>query len=277
MSVATFAAAQLLRLLPRAGLSHAVGRLCEAPLSPAVSRAVTQAYIRAYGVDMSDVAADSDDYPSFDAFFTRPLRSGSRTIDESRVVSPADGNLSDSGVIEPNARIVVKGAPYDVAELVGDAAQACALAGGAFAVVYLSPRDYHRVHSPVDGLLGSARGIPGDLYPVNSIGERHVPRLFVKNQRVAVTIDTKDGLVVVVFVGAMIVGKITVTAIGGSETPLGVHRIEPGLHVRRGDEIGAFHLGSTVVLLAGGRARFSRRRGSIKYGESLLSPSRATE
>jgi phosphatidylserine decarboxylase len=273
VSVATFAAAQLLRLLPRSGLSHAVGRLCEAPLSPFVARAVTRAYIRAYGVDMDDVAPAPGAYRTFDAFFTRALRGGARVIDGAALVSPADGKLTESGVIDPAAKILVKGQPYDVGELVGDRAQAESLAGGSFAVIYLSPRDYHRVHCPVDGRLTLARGISGDLYPVNSIGEKHVPNLFVKNQRVALTIDTVSmGPVVAVMVGAMIVGKITVSAIQANETPLGIYRFEPALDLRRGDELGAFHLGSTVVLLTPPRAPgMSRRHGPVKYGQSLLS------
>jgi phosphatidylserine decarboxylase len=273
VSVTTFAAAQLLRLLPRTGLSHAVGRLCEVRLSPTVARTVTRAYIRAYGVDMQDVAPESGPYGSFDAFFTRPLRSGARHIDGAAVVSPADGQLTAAGPIDQGSKIVVKGQPYDVADLVGDRTQAESLGGGSFAVIYLSPRDYHRVHCPVDGRLTLARGISGDLYPVNSIGEKHVPGLFVKNQRVALTIETPSmGRVVAVMVGAMIVGKITVSAIQANETPLGIYRLEPPLEVRRGDELGAFHLGSTVVVLAGRGTSFSRPFGPVKYGQSLLSP-----
>ena len=271
MSVTTFALAQLLRVLPRTGLSHAVGRLCERPLPPRVARAVTGAYIRAYGVDMQDVAEGA--YETFDAFFTRPLRSGARTIAAAAVVSPADGELTASGVVDSTSQIVVKGRPYDLAELVGDPAQAAALAGGSFAVIYLSPRDYHRVHCPVDGRLTRARGISGDLYPVNSIGENHVPNLFVRNQRVALTIDSPSvGPVVAVLVGAMIVGKITISAIEANETPLGIYRFEPPLGVHRGDEIGMFHLGSTVVLLTGQSARLTRAHGPVRCGQSLVSP-----
>jgi phosphatidylserine decarboxylase len=273
VSVATFAAAQLLRLVPRSGVSQAVGRLCDQPLPPAVSRAVIGAYIRAYGVDMKDVEAEAGTYPSFDAFFTRPLRDGARAISPDGVVSPADGRIVDSGVIDPRAKLVVKGQPYDVAELAGDAGEAERLAGGAFAVIYLSPRDYHRVHWPVDGRLRLVRGISGDLYPVNSIGERHVPNLFAKNQRIALSVDTETlGRVVVILVGAMIVGRITVRALRGQDTPLGVHRIEPALAVWRGEELGMFHLGSTVVVLAGKGVAFSRRPGPVLYGDSLLSP-----
>ena len=270
MSVATFALAQLLRVLPRTGLSHAVGRLSEAPLSPRIARAVTGAYIRAYGVDMQDVAAST--YGTFDSFFTRPLRQGARAIDEAAVVSPSDGNLTASGDVDAASRIIVKGRPYEVAELVGDAAQAATFAGGSFAVIYLSPRDYHRVHCPVDGRLTLARGISGDLYPVNSIGENHVPNLFVKNQRVALTIESPSvGPVVAVMVGAMIVGKITITAIAANETPLGIYRFEPALDVRRGDEMGVFHLGSTVVLFTGRGTRLTRAHGPVRCGQSLLS------
>src|SRR5262245_24457408 len=225
---------------------------------------------------MQDVAPAPGTYRTFDAFFTRPLRGGARAIHGDALVSPADGMLTASGVIDPAAspKIMVKAQPYDVGELVGDRAQAESLAGGSFAVIYLSPRDYHRVHCPVDGRLTLARGISGDLYPVNSIGEKHVPNLFVKNQRVALTIDSPSmGPVVAVMVGAMIVGKITVSAIQANETPLGIYRFEPALEVRRGDELGAFHLGSTVVVLAGRGTSFSRPHGPVKYGESLLSAS----
>src|SRR6185312_12169102 len=180
-----------------------------------------------------------------------PLKEGARAVGDSAIVSPADGNMIDAGIIDGHSELVVKGRPYSVAELVGDEAEARRLAGGAWCVVYLSPRDYHRVHSPVAGRISMVRGISGDLYPVNSIGERHVEKLFAKNQRVAITIEQVSfGHVVVILVGAMIVGRISVNAIPSAGTPLGLHRIEPGIPVARGDELGAFHLGSTVVLLA---------------------------
>lgn len=272
MSVATYAAAQLLRLVPRSGLSKAVGKLCERPLSPGMARTVTNLYIRAYGVDMTEVALPAA-YDCFDAFFTRPLRSGARTVSQDAVVSPADGKLVARGPIAPSATITVKRTPYDVGELIGDSEDAARLIGGSFAVVYLSPRDYHRVHSPVDGRISFVRGIGGDLYPVNAIGERHVPWLFVKNQRVTICLDTDHlGRVFVVLVGAMIVGRVSVTAVPSRTTPLGTHRIEPALPVCRGEEIGMFHLGSTVVLLAGPGVGLARRTGNVLFGQSLLSP-----
>jgi phosphatidylserine decarboxylase len=188
-------------------------------------------------------------------------------------VSPADGDLSAQGVIDSGARIFVKGQPYDVAELVGDPRDAGRYAGGEFAVVYLAPRDYHRVHSPVDGFATEIRGMAGDLYPVNTIGERHVPQLFVRNQRVAIVVDSKGlGRVTAVMVGATIVGRVTATALAGDDVPPGVHELSPPVAVRRGDEIGVFHLGSTVVLLLEPGLTVARRAGPIRFGESLLRP-----
>ncbi|HEY3496456.1 MAG TPA: archaetidylserine decarboxylase [Polyangiaceae bacterium] len=242
-------------------------------MPPVLSRAVTSAYCQAYRVDMEDAELPPGAFASFDAFFTRPLKPGARAVSSDALVSPSDGELSSQGVIDPGARIFVKGQPYDVGELVGDARDAARYAGGEFAVVYLAPRDYHRVHSPVDGSITLVRGMPGDLYPVNSIGERHVPQLFVKNQRVAIVIDTPGlGRVTVVMVGATIVGRVSVSVIDAPQVPSGVHDISPARVVKRGDEIGIFHLGSTVVLLLERGLAVARPVGTIRFGESLLRP-----
>jgi phosphatidylserine decarboxylase len=270
VSAATYAAAQLLRILPRVHISRAVGRLCEAPLPPAVSRTLANLYVKAYRVDMDEVDPLPDPYPCFDAFFTRQLRPGARSVSADPVVSPADGAMDSVGKIDSGARITVKRRDYDVAELTGDPSDAKSYVGGSFAVVYLSPRDYHRVHSPVDGRLVLVRGIAGDQFPVNVSGERHVPRLFVRNQRVAIVIETERlGRVTVVMVGAVIVGRISVKALAGTRVPTGEHRIEPPRVVRRGDEIGTFHLGSTAVLLLQPGVSIGRSTGTVRYGESL--------
>lgn len=230
-------------------------------------------YSRAYGVNLAEAEPRDGAYRSFDAFFTRPLRSGVRTISSDSVVSPADGKLSAAGKVDPGVRIFVKGQHYDVAELIGDTRDAARYAGGEFAVVYLSPGDYHRVHSPVDGAVTEVRGIPGDLFPVNSIGERHIPRLFVRNNRVAIVIDTESlGRVTVVMVGAVIVGRISVSALPDRAVPPGTHTISPPLRVAKGDQIGVFHLGSTAVVLMPPGVSLRRPVGPIRYGESLLSP-----
>ncbi|MEZ4221897.1 MAG: archaetidylserine decarboxylase [Polyangiaceae bacterium] len=248
-----------------------MGKLCESELSPRVSRIVERAYSRAYDVNMEEVAARGGPYASFDEFFTRPLKPGARPVSEDAVVSPADGRLESTGPVEPSGRIFVKGRPYEVGELLGSPTEAAPFAGGSFAVVYLSPRDYHRVHCPVDGDVGLVRGIPGDLFPVNSIGERHVPRLFVRNNRVVIYIDTPGlGRVALIMVGAIVVGRISVTLVPGPAVPAGDHALSPRASVARGDELGMFHLGSTAVMLLEPGLQIVRKTGPILYGQSLL-------
>lgn len=274
MTIATYAAAQLLRFVPRVRLSRAVGNVCEKQLPPVVASVATRVYSKAFRVNISEAEPVSG-YRSFDEFFTRRLRAGARHIEDADIVSPADGKLVAAGAVTDGAnsasRIEVKGRPYDVAELTGFGADRQYYAGGSFAVVYLHPRDYHRVHSPVDGQVTMVRSMPGDLFPVNAIGEQHVPDLFVRNQRVAVTIDSdKLGKVTVILVGATIVGRITISVNGGRDTSPGELEVSPPVDVQRGDELGMFHLGSTVVVLFRDAHAITDLRGPILLGESLV-------
>ncbi|HYQ15252.1 MAG TPA: archaetidylserine decarboxylase [Polyangiaceae bacterium] len=271
MSLSTFAAAQILRVLPRVHISRAVGRLCDQPIPSGFARAVERAYCRAYQVNMDEAEGHLGSYPSFDAFFTRPLKKGARRISPDPVVSPSDGKVSCLGRIENGGQIHVKGQLYEAGELIGDNQDAQRYSGGQFAVVYLAPGDYHRVHSPVDGQVTLLRAMPGDLFPVNAIGERYVPQLFVRNNRVAIVIDTEQlGRVTVVMVGATIVGRISVVAMPGPAVPPGTHVIQPGYAVARGDEIGMFHLGSTAVVLLEPGVTLTRAIGVVRMGQSLV-------
>jgi phosphatidylserine decarboxylase len=274
LTLGTFAAARILKALPRVELTRAVGRLCERPLPPTLSRLVTAAFCTAYRVDLGEVEPVAGPYPTFDAFFTRALRDGARPVSTDVVVAPADGMLSATGPVDTGTRIATKGSFYDVGELVGDPTDARRYCGGSFAVIYLSPRDYHRVHSPVDGVMSRVRHVPGDLYPVNAIGERHVPQLLARNERVAIVLDTAElGRVTVVMVGAIVVGRISVTGLAGLPSASEDRELSPSLSVRRGDEIGVFHLGSTVVLFVEPRVTLCRPEGKIRYGQSLLAAS----
>ena len=273
MSALTFATAQLLRVLPRARMSRAVGKLADASWPEPVGRAVVSLYSRAYRVAMEE-AEGGPEWSSFDAFFTRELREGARPIaaGDRMIVSPADGRVDSADEITSDARYIVKGRPYQVAELVGSEDEAARYVGGRACVIYLSPRDYHRVHSPVDGDLVQIRSIAGDYFPVNDIGVRHVPNLFVRNRRVAFVIDTPNlGRVTAVMVSAIIVGRITATAIDAHDVPFGNHDFDPPVRVRRGDEIGVFHLGSTVVLFLEKKAagKWIADSGMIRYGAPL--------
>jgi len=280
MSVLTYAAAQLIRALPRAHVSRAMGRLADIKWSDGLGRAVVGVYSRFYDVDFADCAQTSG-FSSFDEFFTRPLRPNARPVvgDPRVLVSPADGRIESMGPIDASTTFVVKGRPYRVEELVGDANEARRFAGGAGCVVYLSPRDYHRVHSPVGGIIRKIRSLPGDYFPVNSIGIAHVPNLFARNRRVAIEIDADGdlGRVTVVMVVAMIVGRITVTGVDARDVPLGEHDFKTPLRVERGGELGMFHLGSTAVVLAEKKAagRWLAGEGAIRVGEALLEAVRA--
>jgi phosphatidylserine decarboxylase len=251
-------AARILRMLPRERLTRALGHLTDARVPPAILNPVLRLYTRAYNVDLSEAVLPSAGFETFNQFFTRRLRNGLRPIDAdpNSVVSPADGRLDDAGEIDAEQKFVVKGQEYDAGELLGSKPDARRFAGGSYAIVYLSPRDYHRVHSPVEGSITHVRHVPGTLYPVNAFGVRHVPLLFARNERVVIAVDSvRFGHVAVVMVGAMIVGRITLTFEGPERPAFGGAMIErfygngSAPHLAKGDELGAFQLGSTVVLL----------------------------
>lgn len=251
-----------------------MGRLADYAWPDPVGKAVVKAYCRAYGVEL-DECAKASGFTSFDEFFTRELREGARVFpaDPRVVISPADGRIDSIGPVD-GRDFYVKGRPYRVAELVGNEDEARRYEGGRGCVVYLSPRDYHRVHSPVDGTMSFVRSMPGDYYPVNAIGVRHVHNLFVRNRRVAIAIDTPKpsglGRVTVVMVAAMVVGRITVTGIEARDVPLGLHELD-GLKVARGDEIGIFRLGSTAVIFFEPNAidRWLVDEGPVRFGQPL--------
>jgi phosphatidylserine decarboxylase len=254
--VRTFGERGFVRLAAMPTISNTMARLADARLPPSVLRRLIKGYIRAYRVDMSEVAEPLESFPTFNHFFTRRLRAGARPVaaEAGVVVSPADSKVSSIGSLPREGRLdQIKGRSYKVEALLGSAEDAAAFAAGVHSTLYLSPSMYHRVHSPVDGRIVCWRYIPGRLYPVNSLAVRHVPGLFAVNERVSVLIETPDhGRVAVVLVGAANVGRISLafstlmTNTGGAA----VHEVpETPIPIARGDELGAFNLGSTVVLL----------------------------
>ena len=272
--------ARLLRAIPRKSINRAAGRFSEANLHPALLRTFVELYSRVYSVDLNETDRETSDFTSVDAFFTRRLRAGARPmcVDRDAVVCPADGQLDAIGRVSEGGGITVKGAVYSIAELVGDTSEAPRYSGGSFAVIYLSPGDYHRVHAPAAGSISLIRSLRGDFFPVNAVGKGYIPSLLVKNRRVAIVLDTAPfGRVTVVMVGALIVGRITVSTLSARDVPFGVHRIEPAHRTERGDEIGVFHLGSTVVVLvekgvsaSRGATSTLRAGGRVRVGESLV-------
>jgi phosphatidylserine decarboxylase len=214
-----------------------------------------------YGMNMAEAEeAEPTRYASVNAFFTRKLKPGARPLDSTpdTCVAPVDGCLSQCGAVSEGRVFQAKGREFSVTELLGgDAALAESFAGGRFATLYLAPRDYHRVHMPTDGTLERMIHIPGRLFSVNPMTTRAVPRLFARNERVAMIFDTNVGPMALVMVGAMLVGSIE-TVWAGEITPPRGRRIrewrygetgEPAVALERGDEVGRFNMGSTVILL----------------------------
>lgn len=271
MTLATQFAAHMIRALPRRRLSQLVGQLCDTEVPEPVGRVARAVYARAYGVNLSEAVEPPGGFRSFDDFFTRELKSGARPIAANPLVAPADGVIRAAGQLSSVGCLAVKGHDYSLAELLGSEAEAQHFASGAFAVIYLSPRDYHRVHAPAAGKITQVRAISGERYPVNAIGERHVPNLLARNERVAITLETERlGRLAVVLVGAIVVGRISVSALA-DRPATGLHRFDSPPSVDKGSELGVFHLGSTVVLVVDRSAGLSPRVGRIRFGESLQS------
>ena len=257
-SLATRVAAETLRWLPRKQLSRGLGRLASAKTRRAVVDRAVRAYVRAYDVDLSDAVEPPGGYPTFDAFFTRALVPGARPVvgDGRTLVSPADGRVEDVGPISLGAsgqRLFVKGREYSVGELLGE--DAGRFEGGCFAIVYLSPRDYHRVHAPIAGSVTRVRHVGGTLLPVNSFGVAAYPNLFARNERVVVFQRGSRGEVATILVGAIGVGRISmsfapsvVTNVGRGPTTID-YPAASAPEIARGQELGMFHLGSTAIVV----------------------------
>ena len=264
----------LQKILPQHLLSRAVGVVAE---SRALRKPFISWFVRRYQVDMSE-AREEDPlaYESFNAFFTRALKEGARPLADAldgrheaanraggstpmTVLCPADGAISQMGEITERGLLQAKGRHYTPAELLASEQDAAAFDGGVFATVYLSPRDYHRVHMPVAGRLIKMRYVPGDLYSVNAQTAAAVPNLFARNERLVCLFETALGPVAVVLVGAMIVAGIE-TVWAGRVCP-GRNRREvqtsdyadthPAIELAAGAELGRFYLGSTAIVLFG--------------------------
>lgn len=263
---------QVMRLLPKNSLSRAVGRLSDLPIPQPLRAAVLRTFAEQVGADLSEAELDLAAYATLNAFFTRRLRSGRRPVDQSAgsIVSPADSVVSEMGRIEHGVLTQTKGRSYKLEELLVDRNQVEPFLGGWYMTLYLSPKDYHRVHSPAPGALLGYRYEPGHLFPVNAMAVQHVDRLFCINERVSIFLDAfaptgtagraKVGAyrgtpMAVIMVGATCVGRMTLAFddLQTNQQPgrsRQVHYQDPR-NIERFDELGTFNLGSTVVLLIG--------------------------
>lgn len=245
-------------LTPQLLLTRLAGRLADSTGTPALRSRFIRWFIRRYGVDMNEaVESNPDAYSSFNDFFTRPLKPGLRPLsgDEHTMISPVDGCVSQLGSVRAGRVFQAKGQSFSLLELLGgDQRRADIFADGEFATIYLAPGDYHRIHMPLAGQLQEMLHIPGQLFSVNPVTAANVPNLFARNERVVCVFDTSAGPMAVVLVGAMIVGSVEtpwagVVAPGEGGVTQVSYTDEHALKFARGEEMGRFRLGSTVVIV----------------------------
>ena len=268
-------------LLPKRALTSLAGVIASAR-GGAATTGLIRWFVRKYGVDMSEAAEpDIAAYASFNEFFTRALKPGARPLAAADLVCPVDGAISQFGLIEQGQIFQAKGHRYSTTALVGgDAALAAPFENGHFATLYLSPKDYHRVHMPCAGRLLRMTYVPGALFSVNPATARGVPGLFARNERVVCAFESALGRFVLVLVGATIVGSMA-TVWHGVVNPPRSKQVrewdyrEQDVRLNQGDEMGRFLLGSTVVLLfPPGDLRFNAAwapERAVRVGEAMAS------
>ena len=257
----------MMRLLPKAALSTVVGGLTRAPAPPALHQAAMRVFAARFGVDLDEADGKIEDFPTFAQFFTRKLKPGSRPIDQSPsvVVSPVDGTVSQVGVVEHGSCIQAKGIDFPLAQLLGDEQRAGQFEGGGYVTIYLSPRDYHRIHTPLEGTIDGYVYLPGEFWPVNPPSVAKVKGLFAINERLVTWLTTPFGQLAVVAVGATCVARIHATyeaLITHADRPASARLYERPIPIDRGGELGMFEMGSTVILVF--------EPGKVKWDASLV-------
>ena len=260
LSFSDRAARSMWRIVPKRAVSGAIGWGVSLGIPAKLRTLMLTRFARVYGIDVSEAEKPLEEYAGFDEFFTRKLRPGARPVDDApgRIVSPADGTIVECGLATAGKLIQAKGSDFDLAGLLDDPQAAARLEGGAYLITYLSPKDYHRVHSPVGGRVVGWRHVPGALFSVGAASIRREPELFVRNERFITLIEMDGGgLVAVVMVAAVGVGHVTVSY----DPEVATHRPEffraalrhrqydDPKPIRRGDELGIFHLGSTTIVV----------------------------
>lgn len=242
-------------LLPKGALTNFAGRVAGAKGGAMTTRLIRW-FVGKYNVNMDEALnPDITSYSSFNEFFTRALRPDARPLANADFICPIDGRISQFGAIDDDQIYQAKGHKFSTTALVGgDAALAAKFQHGSFANLYLSPRDYHRIHMPCDGKLTRMIYIPGDLFSVSPAAARGIPGLFARNERVVCVFDTANGPFVMTLVGATIVGSMATVWHGVVNPPRAPQICEwkyddQNIVLKKGDELGRFLLGSTVVML----------------------------
>lgn len=268
-------------IVPQHLLSRCTGALADFHHPVWLKNWLIRQFIKVFKVDMSEAAEpDYTSYACFNDFFTRPLREGARPLAAADILCPADGAISQLGSITDGQLLQAKGRYFSTEDLLGgDAGRAASFNGGQFATIYLSPKDYHRVHMPVAGRLIATRYIPGQLFSVNGVTADNVDRLFARNERLVCHFETEHGPMAMVLVGAMIVAGIETVWAGPVAPPprrpvtVDYAKLPAPMELAQGEEMGRFALGSTVILLfPEGVMSFDERYGAgtlTRMGEKL--------
>lgn len=248
--------------MPKHFISRMVGKLAAAKAG-GLTTALIKLFIKQYKIDMSEAKySDPAHYNTFNEFFTRPLKEGIRPLaEESDIIAhPVDGAISQLGDVVDGQIIQAKGHDYSLQALLGGKEEDTApFLGGKFATIYLAPKDYHRIHMPVDGTLSKMIYVPGDLFSVNPLTAQNVPNLFARNERVVAIFETEIGPLAMVLVGATIVASIETIWAGTVTPPAGKDVFswnyptegDNAITLKKGEEMGRFKLGSTVILAWG--------------------------
>lgn len=246
-------------VLPKHAISRAMGAFASARCG-FLTQAFMRWFIKQYNVDMTEAVHENPrDYPTFNEFFTRALKPQARPLyaSDRELAHPVDGKVSQLGNIDGQTILQAKGHSYSLnALLAGDSADAARYENGQFATIYLAPRDYHRIHMPLDATLRKMTYVPGDLFSVNPLTAANVPGLFARNERVVCHFDSEYGPFTLTLVGATIVASIETVWAGTVTPPTGsdVHSWEypcdgyNAVQLRKGEEMGRFKLGSTIIL-----------------------------
>jgi phosphatidylserine decarboxylase len=261
----------LLSVLPKHGMSRVAGRIANLRVPSALRGAVYRGYARIFGADLEEVELPLTSYASVNEFFTRRLKPGLRPVAPNAIVSPVDGAVGAYGPVADDVLVQAKGRTYSLAALVGDPELAHAMDGGTFATLYLAPKDYHRIHVPLDGDIVSATYIPGELWPVNVHAVTHVADLFAVNERIVVTIRGRaGGTMAVVLVGATMVGTTRVAFddlhTNARRRVVDRRRYDPPKPVRAGEQLGHFEFGSTVIVVC---SRYAGAIDPLVEGETV--------
>jgi phosphatidylserine decarboxylase len=270
-----------LNIVPKKFISKITSYLSELTIPFALRNWVYTKYSSVYGVNLLEIEKDISEYNNFSKFFTRNLKKGSRIIQDQILVSPVDAVCVEQGTVNENTLIQAKGIKYSLDELFNNSRLRKLFSNGnQYWTFYLAPGDYHNIHSPCSGKITSLLYVPGDLYPVNNFSRYIIPNLYIKNERVISIVESEDLKVAVIKVGAMNVGSIGVEYLQSFREECRKKKLNRNLiefrdpiEISKGEKLGTFYLGSTVIVIANGinsKELPSKKDKKVYFGEGLL-------